>query len=413
MVLVVCLLPTGCMFRELKKDIEEQQNSFRLYGRIGNIAQTKNHVYVLLYAQADDKWQLDRFVLPDDDGIYAFLISSGTYMVAGFEDQNNNRRHDTGEPTGAWGSPDRIVAAGKFEAYSDKKVLADHNFKLKPGRFPLDNVVVSVENNADMASSLIKLGQQSAWEDPAFDQENADTGFWKPITFLKQHGVGIYFMKPYESDKIPVLFVHGAAGTPRAWKALAQSLDPKRYQAWVYYYPSGMRLDALSATLHKIVVQLQGDHGFERMGVVAHSMGGLVARSFILKQMAERGRGTVKVFVSFSTPWGGVATAAKGVAHAPEPIPSWYDVDPKSEFLKQIYADLLKPFVPHYLFFGYRGDCSLIMANSDGTIEILSQLDMRAQDDAVFVRGLNEDHMSILESKRSAEYMNMALALAF
>ncbi|MEN8243785.1 MAG: hypothetical protein ABFS43_02655 [Thermodesulfobacteriota bacterium] len=80
---------------------------------------------------------------------------------------------------------------------------------------------------------------------------------------------------------------------------------------------------------------------------------------------------------------------------------------------KKIYADSLKPVIPHYLLFGYRGDCSMFMANSDGTIEILSQLDMRAQDDAVFVRGLNEDHMSILESKKSAEYLNMALESAF
>jgi len=86
---------------------------------------------------------------------------------------------------------------------------------------------------------------------------------------------------------------------------------------------------------------------------------------------------------------------------------------PKSGFIKKIYANSLNPVILHYLFFGSRGDCSLFMANSDGTIEISSQIDMRAQDDAVFVWGLNEDHMSILESKRSAEYLNMALNTAF
>ena len=129
--------------------------------------------------------------------------------------------------------------------------------------------------------------------------------------------------------------------------------------------------------------------------------------------MIEDGKGTVKVFVSFSSPWGGVATAAEGVEHAPEAIPSWLDVEPKSEFIQKIYADSLKPMVPHYLFFGYKGDCSHFMANSDGTIEILSQLDNRAQDDAVFVRGQNEDHMSILESEKSAEYLKMALEAVF
>lgn len=49
------------------------------------------------------------------------------------------------------------------------------------------------------------------------------------------------------------------------------------------------------------------------------------------------------------------------------------------------------------------------MAKNDGSVEVLSQLYTRAQDDAVFVRGLNEDHMSILESEKAAEYLNLAL----
>ena len=412
-IVLACSLLAGCMFRDLKKEIAEEKISFRLFGRIENMTQAKGHVWVLLYAQKDGKLELDRYILPDDDGTYAFLITPGTYMIAGFEDTNNNRRHDPGEPAGAWGAPDKIVVAGEYETESYKKVLADHDFKLTPGPFPLDNVAASVKDSANMASSLVKIGQPASWNDPLFDQENADTGFWKPITFLKQHGNGIYFMEPYEPGKIPILFVHGAAGTPRAWKTLAKSLDPQRFQIWVYYYPSGFRLDVISTALNKIITRLQSDYGFEQMGVVAHSMGGLVSRSFILKHMAEDHKATIKVFVSFSTPWGGVATAAKGVEHAPEAIPSWRDVEPKSEFLKRIYADSLKPILPHYLFFGYRGDCSLVMANSDGTIEILSQLDMRAQDDAVFVRGQNEDHMSILESKKSADYLNMALEESF
>ena len=412
-VTIICLLLFGCMFRELRGEIEEQKISFRLYGRVVNMAQSKGHVYVLLYTQKGDNIQLDRFVLPGDDGIYAFLITPGTYMIAGFEDQNNNRRHDHGEPAGTWGAPDRIVVAGNLAADSDKKVFGERNIKLTPGRFPLENAVASVENNANLASSLVILGQQASWDDPLFDQENADTGFWKPITFLKEYGVGVYFMTAFDPDKIPVLFVHGAAGTPSAWKALAQGLNTNRFQPWVFFYPSGMRLDTLSTALNKIIKQLHADYGFQHLGVVAHSMGGLVSRSFILKHTVKDGNDTVKVFVSFSTPWGGVATAAKGVEHAPEAIPSWYDVEPKSDFIRQIYVNSLKPMIPHYLFFGYRGDCSFLMANSDGTIEILSQLDMRAQDDAVYVRGLNEDHMSILESKRSAEYLNMALESVF
>ena len=134
---------------------------------------------------------------------------------------------------------------------------------------------------------------------------------------------------------------------------------------------------------------------------------------FKLKQMLEEDQGAVEVFVSFSTPWGGVGAAAKGVEHAPEAIPSWRDVEPKSKFLDTIYAESLKPRVPHYLLFGFHGDCSMFMANNDGSVEVSSELDVRAQDDAVFVRGMDEDHMSILESIKAAEYLNMALESTF
>ena len=53
------------------------------------------------------------------------------------------------------------------------------------------------------------------------------------------------------------------------------------------------------------------------------------------------------------------------------------------------------------------------MANNDGSVELLSQLDVRAQEDAVLVRGLNEGHMSILESPKAQEYLRHALGSNF
>jgi len=146
---------------------------------------------------------------------------------------------------------------------------------------------------------------------------------------------------------------------------------------------------------------------------VAHSMGGLVSRAFILKHLIDDGLGTVRVFVSISTPWGGVRMADKGLEHAPAAIPSWHDVATQSAFIDRLFDDALHPQVPHYLIFGYRGDCSMWMVNNDGTVEIASQLDLRAQEDAAAVWGLDEDHMSILTSERTFAYVNRALASGF
>ena len=105
--------------------------------------------------------------------------------------------------------------------------------------------------------------------------------------------------------------------------------------------------------------------------------------------------------------------AKEGVENAPSAVPSWHDVAPGSEFIQQIYENPLRLEIPHFLMFGYRGKYSLFMANNDGTVEVSSQLDMRAQKDAMAVWGLNEDHMSILSSEDSISFLNQAIETAF
>ena len=221
----ICFLITGCMFGELREEIQEERISYRLYGRVKNTAQDGGHVYVILYVQKDDGLELDRYLLPDDTDTYGFMIKPGTYFVAAFQDTNDNRRHDPGEPAGAYGPPDPIVVPKGTGIDSGKKVLSDCDVKLTPGRFPLGNVETSIENNVNLAESLVKLGQQASWDDPAFSQENADTGFWKPMTFLRQHGVGIYFMAPYDPEKISILFTQ-APDTPLSDFQLPWRLQP-------------------------------------------------------------------------------------------------------------------------------------------------------------------------------------------
>jgi len=407
------MLVAGCIFKDLKQEIQEENVSYGLTGRVDHGDSVQGDVFILLYNKRDDVLHIERFTLPDDNGYFSFIVTAGHYLLAGFEDLNGNRRHDPGEPAGMWGEPDEIVVPEGPKTEARKKALMDFKIRLRPDQFPVPDVTASTENVELAADALFKIGQVADWNDPVFDDEHGATGFWKPMTFLKQHGAGIYIMAPYDRNKIPILFVHGASGTPRGWKSLADSLDPQRFQPWVFYYPSGLRLAFVATALNKMVKRLQREYGFERMGIVAHSMGGLVSRAFILKHLVEDGMQTVQVFVSISTPWGGVRMAAEGVEHAPEAIPSWKDVAPQSGFIKDIYQHRLYSRVSHCLMFGYRGDCSLFMSNNDGTVEVSSQLDVRAQEDAAWIWGLDEDHMSIIESEKTMEYLNRALTAVF
>ena len=148
--------------------------------------------------------------------------------------------------------------------------------------------------------------------DPRFGAESGRLGYFDPVAFSWRIGPGIYFLEEYDPDKIPVLFVHGALSHPSEFERLVRGLDRTRYQPWVFFYPSGGRLGAAAEFLSQLVTRLRLRLGFGRLAVVAHSMGGLVARSFILRYHAAAREDPVELFVALSTPWGGVESARRG-----------------------------------------------------------------------------------------------------
>ncbi|MDD5168996.1 MAG: alpha/beta hydrolase, partial [Syntrophales bacterium] len=215
--------------------------------------------------------------------------------------------------------------------------------------------------------------------------------------FFRLTGANVYFLEPYDRHKTPVLLVHGAAGSPQDWRYFIKAMDRSHYQPWIFYYPSGARLDTVSLLLRKKLYDLEPRYRFDRLYVVAHSMGGLVARSALIDPDDHHNR-AVKLFLSISTPWGGEQRAKTGVENAPAVIPSWKYMDPDSDFIRRIFSRKMPDGMRYYLFFGHKGGGSLFRQNNDNTVTLESMLDPRAQADALKVMGFNEDHISILNS---------------
>ena len=254
--------------------------------------------------------------------------------------------------------------------------------------------------------------------DPRFKRENAEKGLWRPFDFVFDVGAGIYFLGEYNEDKIPVLFVHGVGGTPLDFQYLVEHLDQDRFQPWVYYYPSGARLKNIAQHLSQLVVRLRAQHKFDRLFVVAHSMGGLVSRAFILQHYDDTSKEYIPLFVSISTPWAGHKAAESGVKHAPAVVRSWYDVAPNSAFLKEIfYTDAEtrehpRPLPEHaaqHLLFGFKRDTMLPGVSGDGVITLASQLRPEAQEDADHIYGFDHTHTGILQSPEVSELLNVIL----
>jgi len=405
LILCVLMIFSGCGFMDLKKEVAEVAQTHSLAGKSTPPSSPKGSVIVILYSQVEGKNEIVGFTIPADTGHFSFYMPKGTYYLAAFEDLNYNLSHDPGEPAGCFGAPDPIVV----RTSTGKNELLNLDMRLKQSDRFFPGFPAAIDTQKISRSAFVKLGEIATLDDKIFAQENGSTGYWKPMTFLRDFGFGVYFLEPYDPDKIPVLFVHGAVGTPEGWKKTVEQMDRTKFQPWFYYYPSGLRLDSVANALNEIIKRIHQSYRFKALYVTAQSMGGLVARSFIMKNVYDDNQDYIKLFVSISTPWNGHRLTAKGVESAPAAIPSWHDMIPESEFIQSIFKDKFPPKLKFYLLFSYRGDCSLLLHNNDGTVELSSELDYRAQDEAEKVFGFDEDHGSIVFSPKYLEYFRSIL----
>lgn len=203
------------------------------------------------------------------------------------------------------------------------------------------------------------------------------------------------------------LFIHGATGTPQDWQYIVQHIDRTRFQPWFFYYPTGLRIESMAYLLLWKLSNLQAKFQFERIYFTAHSMGGLVARSFIVNFGPNFPY--VDLFISLATPWGGDPMAELGVKQSPVVIPSWIDMQPEGDFVKSLYRKKFPDSVGFYLFYGFRGNRNPFRSNNDGTITLSSLLDARPQAEADKSYAFDEDHASILTSEKVVSQYNAVL----
>ena len=141
-----------------------------------------------------------------------------------------------------------------------------------------------------------------------------------------------------------------------------------------------MRLDNAATALNDGIKLLHARYPFRRLHVVAHSMGGLVARDFVIQTPSPGGRPYINTFITFSSPWDGHEAAAMGVKYAPEVVPSWRDMKHGSDFLNHLYDKKLKGRVNHHLFYSHHAKRSPILPpENDGTVSVASQTPARGE----------------------------------
>ncbi len=100
---------------------------------------------------------------------------------------------------------------------------------------------------------------------------------------------GMYMPQAYDPEKIPVVMVHGLWSSTLTWMEMYNTLNSipqirEHYQFWFYFYPNGQPFWVSAAQLSDDLASLRRDldpkrsnSNMDRMILVGHSMGGLVA----------------------------------------------------------------------------------------------------------------------------------------
>jgi triacylglycerol esterase/lipase EstA (alpha/beta hydrolase family) len=100
----------------------------------------------------------------------------------------------------------------------------------------------------------------------------------------------LLLIQPYQAGRIPVVFVHGTAGSPVQWAEMWNTLrsDPvlrQRYLFWFFTYNSSVPVSISAAALREALSEKVAnldpegkDPALQQMVVVGHSQGGLLAK---------------------------------------------------------------------------------------------------------------------------------------
>ena len=401
-------ITSSCALLGVRHEVKEINAHGIIALEISNLSRTATNYALALSKDAKGTNEMVGFQVIGEDGLATFLLRQNhTYTAGAFTDLNGNGKYDSDEPAQA--KRDLRPAA-----------LADLQERAEPilltlsltNDLPKNQAIALPRENPDLGEALpIALGEIADLDLPKFSSAVGESGMWKPYEFLLHHGVGVYFLEPYTPKKKPVIFVYGISGSAQDWRKILDKIDRDKYQPWLFQYPSGMRLDKSANALSSALLLLKQFHKYETVDVVAHSMGGLVSRGAIQRTISLTGTNFIPHFVTISTPWGGHQAAELAVKHLHFPVPSWRDMAPGSDYLKEIVSKPLPKGTRHDMLFSYKSSGGFGLPDeNDGVVSVPSQLLPEVQDVAASVLGVYADHMGILASPISLRRLENSLA---
>jgi pimeloyl-ACP methyl ester carboxylesterase len=154
---------------------------------------------------------------------------------------------------------------------------------------------------AARATVVVFIAGMSAWaQAPSRVQSPRDAAGPAPAKadasiagLFRFEPTGLSLLQPYRRGRIPVILIHGLWSNPWSWARMIEDLEADaalrdRYQFWTFGYSTGDPLPYSAKLLRRDLDDARrrfdpdrSDAAFDRMVVVGHSMGGLLAKMMV------------------------------------------------------------------------------------------------------------------------------------
>ncbi|HLP00448.1 MAG TPA: DUF413 domain-containing protein [Opitutaceae bacterium] len=329
-----------------------------------------------------------------DDSYYGMNLPEGDYRLVVACDRNADGRVDQSEAIGGRrlyvdlaAAPDRVLG--------DCDIDLRRRVELGATRFTA--AVPAIAAMPSRESLFYPKGSIRSLDEPLFAPRMATIGMYQPAEFLERAPMMFYALEEDIGYKVPIVFVHGIGGSPRDFAAILARLDRTRYRPWFFYYPSGQDLSQVAAMFHRLflsgrVIPL------DRMPlvIVAHSMGGVVVREAMNLSTGSAKENHVGCLITIASPLAG-HPGARFARRAPVVIPSWRDLDPEGDFIRQLHRRPLPAGTSYHLFYA-NGEAPASEPNerTDGVVPVAAQLEPAACREAVEQTGFAASHTGVL-----------------
>src|SRR5437899_3186300 len=237
LVIAVCggLILCSCSLLGLKRQVVAMEEHGAITVRVSNLTNTSAPTYALAWTRAEDgELESAGFQKVGSDKVASFsLLTNHYYSVGAFTDENQNGKFDAGEP---FAKLENLHPPSFGDPKARARILElrlDRESKLPPG-----TVIEIPKTNEALGTVLnISLGEIASLDDPRFAATTGSAGMWRPLDFLSDNAVGIYFTEAYDAKRTPLILVYGIGGSPQDWLTAFEQFDRSRYQLWFLQYP--------------------------------------------------------------------------------------------------------------------------------------------------------------------------------